>query len=290
MTSYTGSVYIGVVGGELDLREAWQSVTRIHTRPGDEGPHYYTATKGYEARQKHLNNFLQSRCDFALFLDHDMYFEPDTLERLRSHKLPYVSGLYMRRSVNPLAPVWYRPYRGKWPLEPWVGPVERGKLHHIGASGWGCVLVHREVVTAVQGILCGELEVLEDDMDIYPYDLAAVLAAIRGLNTLIDERPSDPILWPALKHHAQTLAKQIRPLTGMKAIVGSDVRFPVFASMVGHKLFGDPDVRPRHNIHFGLSPDDYEQFDLLVAQKDQERITRREQAKWQVNLRELTNG
>ena len=181
---YTGSAYIGIVGSDGEFGPCRDSIESIARRPGDSPLHFMRATKGYEARQRHINNFIEGKHDFILLLDQDQTFPPDTLERLRGHKLPYVSGFYMRRNLRTIAPVWYRPSRGKWPMEPWVGTVKGGQLHPLGASGWGCILVHRDVIMGVRELLKGEWEVLEDDMDIYPYDLKRLLDAINGLDEL----------------------------------------------------------------------------------------------------------
>ena len=268
MKEYEGSCYVGVVGPEIDIAECWASIQNVKLRPGDEGPKRFSATKGYEARQQHINIFMQSKHDFILLLDHDQLFEPDTLEHLRSHKLPYVSGLYMRRQLHPVAPVWFRPFAGAWPMEPWVGKVERGKLHKIGASGWGCVLIHREVIEAVRKITKGEWDVLEDDMDVWPYDLLNIMSALRGIRYLVDSRPDESALYPSLKHHLETLEAEIRPLRAdSSSIVGSDIRFPFYAKAAGFQLYGDPDVRCGHNINYILSPNDYDQFPASEVEK-----------------------
>lgn len=264
---YTGTCFIGVIGGEIEVGECRESIFDIIRRPGDEIPHVYRGTKGYEARQKHLNNFIESKHDFALFLDLDMYFQEDTLERLRNHKLPYISGLYMRRTRDPVAPVWYRPFSGKWPFEPWVGPVERGRLHKIGASGWGCLLIHREVVLAVKELLKGEWEIIEDDMDIWPYNLSNVMGALVGLKELTVEKPGLRTLRPALEHHVSVLEEEIKPLRADNDVVGSDVRFPFFALKAGYQFIGDPDVRPGHIIHYPISADDYVSLGEIKAQE-----------------------
>jgi len=208
-----------------------------------------------------------------LLLDHDMRFEPDTLERLRSHKLPYVSGYYLRRRYAPIAPVWFEKGKpGEWPMKPWTGDPERGKLHELGASGWGCIFIHRKVIADMLPLLEGELPILEDDMDLWPYDLGAIMGAIKALRTLTKEKPSPSTLWPAMNEHVTTLEKQIRPLRAVKTPVGSDIRFPFFAAMAGYTLMGDPDVRPAHMLNYPLTPDDYSQTPAETIQKQSEQI------------------
>lgn len=258
-TKYIGTCFIGVVGSDIEIGYCRDSIENLMRRPGDE-MRFTRATKGYEARQSHLNNFIESKHDFLFLMDADQLFPAHSLERLRSHGLPYVSGLYMRRNLEVIAPVWYRPWDGKWPMEPWVGSIKRGVLHEIGASGWGCMLIHREVILKVRSMLKGELEVLEDDMDIFPYDLKRIFGALNGLRALVEEAPTRSTLLPALNHHVKILEEEIRPLRLDREIVGSDIRFPFFAYKAGYKLMGDPEVRAGHNTFYPLSPDNYDQF------------------------------
>ena len=258
MKEYEGTAYIGIVGPETDYSEGWRSIMSLDRRVGDGTPAFFTGTKGYELRQRHINKFMASHHEFCLMLDHDMIFPADTLERLRSHKLPYVSGLYMRRQYDPIAPIWFEPNpRGIWPSEPMTRDPERGRLHKIGASGWGCILVHREVIEETRRILKGEPEVIEDDMDVWPYDLVAIMDALKGLRDLVDNTPTRRTLLPALAHHTETLEREIRPLRGDKGAVGSDIRFPYYARVAGFQLWGDPDVRCGHILNYPLSPNDF---------------------------------
>ena len=251
---YTGSTYIGVVGSDLEYGEARDSIDAITRRPGDAAPVYTRATKGYEARQTHIERFLKSHHSFILLLDADMVFHPYTLERLRSHKLPYVSGFYMRRNATTLAPVWYRKFEGLWPMEPWVGVPETDQLYELGASGWGCILLHRDVVLAVREILKGELDVLEDDMDIWPYNLARFVDAVNGLQALVNERHLHHV---TVQAYLDVIKDEIKPLRSDREQVGSDIRYPFFAAAAGYQLMGDAYVQPGHVIHYPLNYNDY---------------------------------
>lgn len=259
---YTGSCYIGVVGGDIEYVECRSSIDNIYKRNGDEGPVFFIATKGYEARQKHLNNwFNETKHAFLLLLDSDMTFPVDTLERLRQHELPFISGLYLRRRYAPLVPVWFKAGpRGVVFQEPFMDVPEKGKLYKLSASGWGCMLIHRDVVAATKPLLKGEQEIMEDDMDIWPYDLPIVMEALHGLRELANTKPKLNVGYPALEHHLSTLEKEIRPLSGAKDIItGSDVRYPYFALEAGFQLMGDPDVRCGHAINYPITPNDYEE-------------------------------
>ena len=228
---YEGSCYIGVVGSEVIPVLAVTSIIQITRREDDGVPQFVTATKGYVARQQVIDNFMQSKHDFLLLLDHDMIFEADTLEKLRAHKKPYVSGYYMRRQFGPMYSVWFEQFNGDWPHVPMLYEPERKRLHELGASGWGCILIHRDVIEETRDkVLNGEMDVIEDDMDVWPYDLKAVMAG----------------------------NDQLRLLRGIKHdIVGSDIRYPFYAHAAGFQLYGDPEVRPKHIMQYPISPDDF---------------------------------
>jgi glycosyltransferase involved in cell wall biosynthesis len=228
---YKGSVYVAVVGSVQENGICRDSIEGITLREKDARPHYIRATKGYEARQMHLNNWYENtKHPFILFLDSDMIFPQNTLERLRAHKAPFVSGFYMRRTIQPVCPVWFeRNEPGVMPMRPMTALLEKNKTYPIGASGWGCILVHRDVITAMKPLLKGEPEVLEDDMDVYPYDLQEVLAG----------------------------REQLKPLRGVKDTVGSDIRFPFFANLAGFPLLGDTGVCPQHMTDYGITIDDW---------------------------------
>jgi hypothetical protein len=261
------SVYIGVVGSELEVGDCRDSIQNMRRLPGDSMPVFCRATKGYEARQTHFDKFLsEPQFDSILLLDADQVFPVDTLERLRSHGVPYVSGYYLRRRFNPIVPVWFvKGPRGQWPLMPMTQDPPRGKLIPLGASGWGCTLIHREVVEATQAQMRKEQLVLEDDMDVWPYDLDRIMGAIRGLQALIAVHPSEHTTWPALEEHTRVLAEEIRPLRCRHDQIGSDIRFPFFAREAGYTLMGDPEVRIGHMLNYPLSPDDFTALGPAIA-------------------------
>jgi hypothetical protein len=262
------SVYIGVVGPEEENGVCRDTIENINRRINDTRPIYIRATKGYDARQSHIERFLESKHGAILLLDHDMRFEADTLERLRSHGLPYVSGFYMRRMYQPIAPVWYENTPlGLWPQKPFLDNPQRGILHELGASGWGCVLVHREVFEAMGKILKGENYVIEDDMDIWPYDLDKVMTSIKTLDKMTRSKAQNKNA--QIKEAVAALKDEFKPLTANNDVIGSDIRFPYYAKAAGYQLYGDPDVRSGHNLNYPLHPDDY-----AVGAPEQEKMVR----------------
>lgn len=252
---YKGSVYIAVVGSETENGQCRDSIEAIKRRKGDSPPIFARATKGYEARQMHLNNWYDKTDHaFIFYLDHDMIFEPNALEQLRSHCLPYVSGFYMRRTFNPVSPVWFENGEaGKMPMKPFTAVPEKNRLYPIGASGWGCILIHRDVVTRTRKLLKGEPEIIEDDMDIAPYDLPLILQALKELDDLT-RMGGDAM---AIRENTEILLSEIRPLRCVKDSVGSDIRFPFYAKLAGFQLWGDSGVNCGHLVNYPVKMDDY---------------------------------
>ena len=254
------SVYIGAVGSAIGYGECEDTIRNLNIREGDTPFNKNTIfrfTKGFDARQAHIELFRRSNKDAILLLDADMKFEPDTLEKMRSLGLPYVSGYYMRRTYQPIYPVMfeYNKY-DEWPFEPMTRhPTE---IEPIGASGWGCVLIHREVFYAVEPLLKGEPFVIEDDMDVWPYDLEGMIKAIGDLNNTDDMQE--------IKRIARYLKKEFRPLSGTKENVGSDIRFPYFAKQAGYDLYLHPDVTPGHMLNYPIDASLYKDGEKM--QKD----------------------
>lgn len=251
---YQGSVYIGVTGSETENGQCYDSIMQLHRRPGDV-MQSIRATKGFEARQQHFNNFIESKCDFMFLMDADMIFPENTLERLRGHERPFVSGLYMRRMYAPIAPIWFmNAARGQMPLKWWTGKIAPNALYAIGASGWGCMLIYRDVVVSTRAMLKGEADVIEDDMDVYPYDLSRISELIRRLDEMRTQETIDRM---ALGAHVDALKAEIRPLRVIKSNVGSDVRYPFFAKLAGWQLMGDSGAPCGHMLNYPLKPSDY---------------------------------
>lgn len=254
---YTGSCYIGVVGSELEHGACRDTIEKIVTRKKDERAEPIRATKGYEARQMHLNNwYTNTKHPFLLLLDSDMLFPPDTLERLRGHKQPFVSGFYMRRMIRPVLPVWYEQGQpGVMPMKPMTAVLEHNKTYPIGASGWGCMLIHRDVVTATKKLLKGENEIIEDDMDLYPYDYKKIMQARR---IVLETAKGKPMTEANIKFVLETFVNEIKPLRGIQnEVVGSDIRFPFFAHLAGFPLLGDTGVHCHHMTDYPVSLDDW---------------------------------
>jgi len=100
------------------------------------------------ARQELLERFLESHCEWLLWIDSDTVPPPDALEQLLGTGEKAVSGLYHARE-EPYYPQWYSKVKwseedGKWLYENFHNPPS-DRVSEIAGCGLGCFLVHREV-------------------------------------------------------------------------------------------------------------------------------------------------
>lgn len=101
----------------------------------------------YDSRNLLSLYAIENNFDNVLWLDSDMIFPPDTLQRLESHEQDMVTGVYVRRK-DPITPVIYKaldePLRnadGK--LEKNIHPYTdfpRDSFFPVKGCGFGCVL------------------------------------------------------------------------------------------------------------------------------------------------------
>ena len=117
------------------------------------------ATLIYDARNTLCKRAVVEGFDRVLFIDSDMIFEPDLMERLSADMdkgLDYVSGLYFKRR-KPITPVIYQrveyePVAGREEFIPVAEPYEdypKDALFQIAASGGGAVMISAKLITAV---------------------------------------------------------------------------------------------------------------------------------------------
>lgn len=109
----------------------------------------------YTARNNLATSAIKHDVDYVLWLDSDMQFGPDTLERLyadyKAGKGDIISGLYFRR-VAPFKPVlltWLDiTPEGPFTTEPDKIPDE---IFEVQGCGFGCVFMPTDVLLDVMG-------------------------------------------------------------------------------------------------------------------------------------------
>ena len=132
-----------------------QSITTLH-RVGDCRVAFQIGSLVYTARNQLAASAVEANADWMLWLDSDMVFNPDLLERMfaRAKELDadFITGVYYRR-VEPYSPVLFES----------LEIVEDGKntwshVHDIpdhpfevGGCGFGAVLLNTQVIFDVLG-------------------------------------------------------------------------------------------------------------------------------------------
>lgn len=108
----------------------------------------------YAARNDLATTAIQQDFDYVLWLDSDMVFEPDVMERmfktLKENDLDILTGLYFRRVV-PYTPVLFDRLNIEDEICDWseFAEIPEG-LFEVGGCGFGCVLMKTDVFYDVQ--------------------------------------------------------------------------------------------------------------------------------------------
>ena len=142
-------VFVAGVSSERQFVTSLDSFEEITIQPGDERKKNYTSRGDY-ARAKLCDEFLRRKEFNAIFLaDLDMVYPQGVLEQLRFHDLDMVTGHYFKRKNNPIESIVSISSDGTWPYYPLLEIPDDG-LHEIACTGFGNVLIKREVVEAVK--------------------------------------------------------------------------------------------------------------------------------------------
>lgn len=110
---------------------------------------YYSVTKDsmtYTARIQLAETALQSGADYVLWIDSDMTFPADALERLLEHDKDMVTGLYFQRRGKH-DPVIYSDLNGD--SRSAYSDYPQDSLFKVAACGFGLVLMKSEVIAKV---------------------------------------------------------------------------------------------------------------------------------------------
>lgn len=109
-------------------------------------PALRTYTKGQPidvARNILVQKMQESNCDWLFFLDTDVICPADTIQRLLSHRLPIVSGLYYTRA-QPINPAMWNDAGDKAHFVS-INQFQIGSLVEAHVIGMGCCLIHKSV-------------------------------------------------------------------------------------------------------------------------------------------------
>lgn len=108
----------------------------------------------YTSRNSLAAQAIQAEADYVLWLDSDMVFEPNLLERmmavLTENDLDILTGLYFRRTP-PYSPVLFDKLEIKDNITEWSEfPEIPNHLFEVGGCGFGCVLMRTDPFLDVQ--------------------------------------------------------------------------------------------------------------------------------------------
>lgn len=101
----------------------------------------------YDSRNKLAAKAMKDEFDYVLWLDSDMVFSPDILEKLIADDKDMVSGLYFRRT-SPYTPVIYKDSELKDGRLVWSDYTDypKGELFKVAGAGFGCVLMKTDMI------------------------------------------------------------------------------------------------------------------------------------------------
>ena len=100
------------------------------------------------AREMLVTSMLKNpECEWIFFIDDDMEFKPDILERLLSHNAPIVTAMAFKR-IHPYTPCFYEKCemtdKGVY-IKPYEFDEVPKELFEVEACGAACLLIRREV-------------------------------------------------------------------------------------------------------------------------------------------------
>jgi hypothetical protein len=108
-------------------------------------PHFCIGTLIVNQRDQLADMAMEADSTHILWLDSDMMFPPDTVQRLLAHAVPIVAGNYVTRQY-PHKTVAYKQLHD-W--RSYVVNTGHQDLIKVAAVGMGCMLVHTDVIRAM---------------------------------------------------------------------------------------------------------------------------------------------
>jgi hypothetical protein len=110
-----------------------------------------TGMRSEYAREALLQEFLKGEAEWVFIVDTDMILPPDALKRLLRWRKKMVTGLYFGRGERGY-PVIFTPHQplDEWPKIRYFEYPQDSGLIEVGATGHGCLLIHRSVIEAMK--------------------------------------------------------------------------------------------------------------------------------------------
>ena len=106
---------------------------------------YATSSLIYDARNALAEKAINENFDYVMWLDSDMVFKPDVIDRLMAHKKEFVCGVYTTRKAPIKLTLFDLVQPGAFHAIEWC-PNE---LFEIKGCGFGCVLMSTSLLKQV---------------------------------------------------------------------------------------------------------------------------------------------
>jgi len=101
------------------------------------------------SREILLDEFLKGDSEWVWIVDTDMIIPPHTLMRLLSHNKRMISALYFGRGEKAYPIIFEVEPLHQWPKTRYFF-YPQNQLIEVGATGHGCLLIHRSVLEALE--------------------------------------------------------------------------------------------------------------------------------------------
>lgn len=137
-------ILIGIPTKDDIRAETFKSVYDLIIPEGYEADFQYFYGYAVDQVRNLIADWTINGYDYLFAVDHDITFAPDTLVKLLAHDKPIVSGIYRQRLEPPVLEIYNTNYQNVS-----MDFVNQQGLIEIGACGFGCVLVKKEVFAAV---------------------------------------------------------------------------------------------------------------------------------------------
>ena len=140
-------VLLAGLTGERQFVRSYRSFRDMHIEEGDEFAEPEDFTRGDVARMTMCDYFLDNKqFDAILLCDLDMVHDPGLLDNLRKHDVDMVTAHYWKRKTPMESIIGIG---DKWPYLPLKEPFPAEGLMEVATTGFGAVLIKREVIGRV---------------------------------------------------------------------------------------------------------------------------------------------
>ena len=162
-------VFVGVASHETQHVYSINSCYAMNREPEDVYK-IRLMPRGDMVRYEYANMILADTSygpdDALLLLDGDQKHPLDMLEKLRLHDLDMVCAHYYRRDEGRIQSMCFELGDGTWPYKPFDNPPKEG-LHEIGTTGFGCVLIKKKVLQALNAVTPEGTNMMETDFTFF---------------------------------------------------------------------------------------------------------------------------